>query len=102
MSKAKLLLDLAESMHALADVIIAVSKEADVDTTVKDKPEKPEEKQPTVSLEKVRGILADKSRQGFTAEVREIIKRYGADKLSGVAPEHYADILKEAEVLENG
>jgi hypothetical protein len=47
-------------------------------------------------------VLAEKSQLGFTAEVREIIGKYGADKLSAVDKAYYADILKDAEVLGNG
>jgi len=47
-------------------------------------------------------VLAEKSQLGFTAEVRGIIQKYGADKLSAVDKAYYADILKDAEVLGNG
>jgi len=66
-----------------------------------------EEKQPepeakTLALEDVRAVLADKSRQGYTAEVKEILRRHGAEKLSAVDPADYAAVLAEAEVLGNG
>ena len=60
---------------------------------------KEEPKKPEVSLEKVRGSLAEKSRSGKTTEVRELIKKYGANKLSEIDPVHYADLLKDAEEL---
>ena len=59
-------------------------------------------KEPDIPLEKVRMVLAEKSQLGFTAEVRAIIGKYGADKLSSVDKAFYADILKDAEVLGNG
>lgn len=55
-----------------------------------------------IPLEQVRMVLAKKSQSGFTTEVRDIIKKYGADKLSAVDKRFYADILKDAEVLGNG
>ncbi len=60
---------------------------------------KPEPKLPT--LEEVRAVLAEKSRQGHTAEVRALLQKYGADKLSGISQEHYPALLKDAEVLAN-
>ena len=39
------------------------------------------------------------SRAGHTAEIRELLKKYGASKLSLVDPKHYEDLLREAEVL---
>ena len=54
---------------------------------------------PALSLEEVRAVLADKSRAGHTAEIRELLKKYGASKLSLVDPKHYEALLGEAEVL---
>ena len=54
---------------------------------------------PALSLEEVRAVLADKSRAGHTAEIRELLKKYGASKLSLVDPKHYEALLREAEVL---
>ena len=53
----------------------------------------------TLTLEEVRAVLADKSRAGHTAEIRELLKKYGASKLSLVDPKHYESLLREAEVL---
>lgn len=54
---------------------------------------------PVLTLEEVRAVLADKSRAGHTAEIRELLKKYGASKLSLVDPKHYEALLREAEVL---
>ena len=54
---------------------------------------------PALTLEEVRAVLADKSRAGHTAEIRELLKKYGANKLSLVDPKHYEALLREAEVL---
>lgn len=48
---------------------------------------------PALSLEEVRAVLADKSRAGHTAEIRELLKKYGASKLSLVDPKHYEACL---------
>ena len=60
-----------------------------------------EEEKPVITLEQVRGVLAGKSRDGFTAEVRAIITGHGANRLSEIKPEDYAAVLKEAEELGN-
>lgn len=62
-----------------------------------DTPKKETEK--TYTLEEVRAVLADLSRNGFTDEVRELIKNYGANKLSEIEPSRYADLMKAAEVI---
>ena len=61
--------------------------------------EPPTKEEKKLSLEAVRGILADKSRDGFTEEIRSLLQKYGAEKLSKLKPEHYSDLLKEVEWL---
>ena len=51
----------------------------------------------SLTIEDVRRVLAQKSREGFTAEIRTLLEKNGADRLSNIAPEHYAALLKEAE-----
>ena len=57
---------------------------------------------PQLTLEQVRAVLADKSRMGFTAEIRALLQKYGAAKLSGIDPVHYKALVADAEVLGNG
>jgi phage host-nuclease inhibitor protein Gam len=105
MSKIKLLLDVVEDIRSLADSLQALCDAADQEKpdTGKTQHAEPEMPGPTdISLEQVRIVLADKSRNGLTAEVRELIRKYGADKLSEIKPEHFGAVLKEAEVLGNG
>ena len=71
---------------------------ADMFSTTAD--EAPDESQ--LTLEQVRAILADKSRMGFTAEIRTLLQKYGAAKLSGIDPVHYKALVADAEVLGNG
>lgn len=52
-----------------------------------------------MTLEEVRAVLAEKSRSGHTEEVRELLAKHGADKLSEIDPVEYAALLAEAEVL---
>ena len=55
--------------------------------------------EPALTLEQVRAVLADKSRKGHTAEIRALLQKYGAAKLSGIDPVHYKALLADAEVL---
>lgn len=55
----------------------------------------PEKSVPT--LEEVRAVLAKLSVEGHSAAVKALIAKFGADKLSDIAPEQYAALLKEAE-----
>ena len=61
-------------------------------------PREPEPK-PAPTLEQVRAVLAEKSRAGHTAAIRELLRKYGAEKLSLVDPQHYEALLKDVEGL---
>lgn len=64
--------------------------------------EKQEAPKPQLTLEQVRAVLADKSRAGHTAAIRELLKKYGASKLSQIDPANYEALMQEVEVLGNG
>ena len=64
------------------------------------KPEIPAK--PAITLEQVRAVLAEKSHDGFTAEIRALLQKHGADKLSLIAPSEYESLMKDAETLGNG
>ena len=51
---------------------------------------------PKLTLEQVRSVLSDLSRKGYTADVRKLLLKYGADKLSRIDPSHYEALLAEA------
>ena len=51
------------------------------------------------SLEDVRHKLILAAQAGFSAEVKALITKYGADRLSAVDPSHYAALLAEADAL---
>ena len=106
MSKIKLLLDVVTDLRSLADSLQAVAdamagnepvEASQPETPTQVPTQKPEEK--TVTLEQVRAVLAEKSHDGFTAEVRGLLEKYGASKLSQIDPSKYADLLVEAEAL---
>ena len=122
MGKVKLLLDvignlrsLADSLQAVADAVaendvsaeMTATKEAEEKgrpkaaakkTTMKKTPKAEPEEKP-LTLEEVRAVLAEKSRAGHTAEVKELLNKHGADKLSDINPSEYPALLADAEVL---
>ena len=67
-------------------------------------PETPEEatQLKLVTLEKVRAVLAEKSRNGHTEKIRDLLLKHGAKKLSEIDPEKYPLLLADAEALEDG
>ena len=55
--------------------------------------------EPALKLEDVRAVLAEKSRNGYTAQSHSLLQKYGADRLSQLDPTKYAALLADAEVL---
>ena len=46
-------------------------------------------------------MLADKARIGHTDQIRELLRKYGADRLSAVDPKYEA-LLRHVEGLDDG
>ncbi len=99
--------DMAQTIEELRSAVAAISAAADWltkmfsgETQAEDAPASPPE--PELTLEQVRAVLADKSRQGHTAEIRALLQKYGASKLSQIEPAHYKALLAEAEVVTGG
>ncbi len=80
-------------------VIIEQAEKALVDWEAWMKEEQVQETIKQITLEEVRVVLAEKSREGFTKEVRELLIKHGANKLSEVDPYEYAALLAEAAEL---
>lgn len=104
MDKTKLLLNVASDLQKLVDSVQAIAN-AMADTVPADNAQspvsaaKPKLKEKAVTLEQVRAVLADKSHDGFTAEVRALLEKHGAKKLSEIDPANYAALLADAEEL---
>jgi len=102
---AQLLLKVVEDMRNLSDSVQAVCNTVveglseEQPKAIEAKPAEPEE--PAIPLEKVRSVLAEKSQAGFTAEVRSIIQKYGANRLSEIDPKDFKAVLSDAEGLGN-
>ena len=87
--------ELIGALHRLVNVL-----EEFVQSTPSDEQSKvseSEESSPT--LEEVRTVLARLSVEGHSAAVKSLISKFGAAKLSELAPEYYATLLKEAEKI---
>lgn len=59
------------------------------------------EPKPEIKLEDVRHVLAEIARDGKAEEVRKLLAKHNAKRLSEVKPEEYAIFLEEAKDLSN-
>ena len=114
MSKTKLLLNVVEDVRSLINCsqtladdlqelcevfsgnenIVSTSKSGLNETSAED-----ETNESTITLEEVRTVLAKLAQDGKQAELKALIGKYGAKRLSEVESKYYSSILKEAEEM---
>ena len=58
-----------------------------------------EEEQKEITFVQVRAAAAQKSKDGYTDAVKNLIGSYGVEKLSQIKKEDYAEFLKEVEMI---
>ena len=54
-----------------------------------------------ITKEEVRAELAAKATAGYGAQVRALLKKFGATQLSAVEPDHYPTLLLQAQAIGN-
>ncbi|MDY6303073.1 MAG: rRNA biogenesis protein rrp5 [Succiniclasticum sp.] len=95
--------ELQKLAAALGDCGKALLKISEVMAVKEDNPTaseaKSEKLEKPLTLEDVRRVAADKARQGHTDEVRQLIQKFGADKLSGVDAAKYPALMEELEAM---
>ena len=105
MSQSKLILGVVRDIRSLADSLQTLANAIagdDVTDEPLDAAVEPAAKPPitvAVTLEQVRAVLAEKSHDGLTEQVRGLLQKYGAQKLSAIASDRYPDLLRDAKEL---
>ena len=103
------LLKIAEGFSIVAEGLRGLAKaegggktaeKAQKQDAAKAQPEKAEAQQENpATLEGIRALMAQKTQEGKSKEIRELLQKYGAAKLSAVKPEDYPALMQEAQVL---
>lgn len=114
MSKTKLLLNvvedvrslincyqtLAEDLQELCEVFSGNENSVSISDSVSNETSSEDEtNESTITLEEVRTVLAKLAQDGKQAELKALIGKYGAKRLSEVESKYYPAILKEAEAM---
>ena len=112
---AKAYQDLAVVLLAVADKTVGIpvgqAMKVDSEEAPGSKEKKTEEKpvakdmksaDKSITIEQVRAVMAEKSQAGLTSKVKELLEKYGANKLSAVNPDDYAALMEEAAQLKYG
>lgn len=99
MSRIKLLMEVKEDAENLASSIGVLLSALDSEEEIPKEQEESNQNEKAYEIEDVRKILADKSRLGHTAKIRELLEKYGAKKLSEIEPSKYKDLVADVEKL---
>lgn len=103
MSEAYLLVAKGYEMVAAGLRKLAEAEQVQPDITISDENTEKEpgikKEEKAITQDEVRMVLAEKSRAGKTQEVKMLLRECGADKLSAVPEEKYAELLKKAGAL---
>ena len=100
------LLRIAEGFSIVAEGLRGLAKaeggsktaeKAQKQDAAKAQPETQQESPAT--LEGIRALMAQKTQEGKSKEIKELLQKYGAAKLSAVKPEDYPALMQEAQVL---
>lgn len=99
MNKTKIIQDIIGHLKGITDSLEALTE---VSETHRTEPESKvevkvaaEEKSKQPTLEEVREAMAGKSKAGHREEVKSILIKYGAKKLTSLDEKYYAEVLKE-------
>lgn len=114
------LMKIAEGFSIVAEAIMVITKDIDNGdkeekaVAVKKQPESAKAKNAKssevdsgpakdnaqkISIEDIRSVLAEKSQDGKSREVKALLSQYGVAKLSAVEEKDYPELLQKAKVL---
>ena len=94
--------DCGQTLINVADSLTEIFSSTDVESDdVMEAPATPiEDPEPEISFLDVRKKFADMSRAGHTEALKELLNKYGVDKLSGIESSQYAALLADAETIQ--
>lgn len=87
-----------EALREISENLIALSKA--ITEFMEIQPEE-EVAESQIKFEDVRKVLAEISKQGKTREMKALLSKYGAKRLSDVNPKDYGEILTAAKEIAN-
>ena len=91
-----------EILIGISETLTQMFSAADIEKPVKEEPKDaaaPKKEKKVYSFEEVRAVLAAKSRDGHTDEVKAVISSFGVEKLSDIDPSKYEELLQKMEVI---
>ncbi len=88
-----LLTELSEHSQRLQESVNAIRE------LLSGKEEEKADEQKPLSIEEVRALLLEKRKAGFRDEIKALLLRHGADRLTDIDPTEYRTMMAEAEEI---
>lgn len=89
-----------ETIIGIADALAGMFSSSAEEESPKKTPKKAAKEEPrALTLEDVRHWMTLIAQSGFSAEVKALITKYGARKLSDIDPSQYGPLMEEADAL---
>ena len=92
-----LLTELSESVRAVQETAAAIREILSRDEQDHASQQPQEERR--IALEDIRAVLLEKRKAGFRDEIKALLLRHGAERLTDINPNEYPAMLQEAEAL---
>ena len=95
--------NVSDAVRKIGEEIIALSNliGQEESTTAEAAPVVEEKETPLPKLEDVQAVLAEISRNGKTAEMKALLTKFGATKLSDIDPADYPSLLAAAKEVQD-
>lgn len=90
---------LVKIISGLRELADAIEENLNSEVKAEKKISNEKTKEEIITLEQVRAVLAVKSQSGKQPEVKALIQKYGAEKLTALDKACYKELLKDAEEL---
>lgn len=92
--------NMIKAANALKEIFSSTTEGATAAPAVNvDKPAEPATTAKTYEFAEVRKAFSAKSHEGYTEQVKELIAKYGAGKLSDIKKEDYPALMSDLEVI---
>ena len=91
--------DLVNELKRIGDVLIKLADAMGTDTAPAPELQAPAEEEKVPTFEEIRGAMALKIQEGHSDEIRGILIKYGASKLSDIDAAQYVAFMRDVEEI---
>ena len=95
------MIDIAKMFHMIGDLLAEEAVSEDEPVSTEKNEVVVENEVPIPKFEDIRALLTGIAQSGKTAEVKALLSKYGAARLSDIPQQKYASLFADAEAIKN-